>query len=257
MTRDPERLSRASDDPLLRELVDRGRSELPDEKQLESVLAKLGPVIGGPGGGGGGQGGSFGPHAPTTGAAWFGGAKVLSMVVAVSAAAWWVNVHYRTDGPETRPHAAVTAPAVSVALAASAPVVAPADDADPAGLDVPLPSAAPAPATAERVKEAPSASAGLPKPRIVPSVRDSDAELDLLKRAQDALLENPARALALADEDVRRFPDGLLRQEAEVIAIDALAHLGRRDQAVARAKKFRAAYPASTHLRRIDAILAP
>jgi outer membrane protein assembly factor BamD (BamD/ComL family) len=90
---------------------------------------------------------------------------------------------------------------------------------------------------------------------VLPPVSDSANELALLKAAQDALIEDPRKALAIIDEDLRRYPGGVLRQEAEVIGIDALSRMGNVGAARARADKFRAMYPGSTHVRRIDAIL--
>jgi hypothetical protein len=125
----------------------------------------------------------------------------------------------------------------------------------PVAPDLPLlPSPIPSVSAAAPTPSASSSAA--PRP-VLPPAEDSEAEIKLLERAQDALFANPAAAVLLADEDVRRFPDGLLRQEAEVIAIDALVRTGRRAPAEARAKRFRAAYPTSTHLRRIDELLAP
>ena len=74
--REPDRLTDASNDPLLRELLGAGRKELPDEAQLAAVMAKLGPVIG-PGGGGGGSGGGA---SGATKAAWIGSAKVVAVI---------------------------------------------------------------------------------------------------------------------------------------------------------------------------------
>ncbi len=92
--------------------------------------------------------------------------------------------------------------------------------------------------------------------RAMPLMSDSDAELALLERAQTALLARPSVALELADEDARRFPLGLLRPVAEVIAIDALVRTSRHDAAVARARLFRTMFPRSPHCARVDAILA-
>jgi len=58
----------------------------------------------------------------------------------------------------------------------------------------------------------------------------------LVRRAQDALVSDPARALALADEHAVRYPSGELTQEREVVAVDALSKLGRREEAVLRAR---------------------
>lgn len=80
--------------------------------------------------------------------------------------------------------------------------------------------------------------------------------MDLLDRAQRALSTSPADALALADEHARRFAEGTLAPEREVIAIGALVALGRRDEARRRADRFRTAHPGSAYLRRIDVLLA-
>jgi hypothetical protein len=79
----------------------------------------------------------------------------------------------------------------------------------------------------------------------------SESELSLLKRAREA---DPTQALALTAEHARRFPTGALEQEREMIAIDALLRLGRRDVAEQRAKRFQAQYPGSAHARRLSAL---
>jgi hypothetical protein len=84
---------------------------------------------------------------------------------------------------------------------------------------------------------------------------DSMAELELLMRARRVVRANPTRALGLADEHANQFPDGAFAQEREVIAIDALARLGRTDAAEARADRFRQSHPGSVHIARIDEIL--
>lgn len=76
----------------------------------------------------------------------------------------------------------------------------------------------------------------------------------MLQEAQDALGGSPSRALALAGEHARRFPRGMLAQEREVLAIEALARLGRRDAAQQRARRFHARWPGSSHARRVDAL---
>jgi hypothetical protein len=80
-------------------------------------------------------------------------------------------------------------------------------------------------------------------------------ETKLVGRAQSDLLTNPARALSECNDVAKQLPHGELAQEREVIAIDALVRLGRRDEANARASRFEAAYPQSAYRRRIDAIL--
>jgi hypothetical protein len=79
----------------------------------------------------------------------------------------------------------------------------------------------------------------------------------LLRQGQDALASAPAETLARCDEAARRFPRGALAQEREVLAVDALLRLGRRADAEARAARFRAVYPGSAYLRRLDTLLGP
>lgn len=79
----------------------------------------------------------------------------------------------------------------------------------------------------------------------------------LLLRARQALPSDPASALELADEAGRRFPYGALSPEREVLAIEALAHLGRLPSARARFAAFRARYPQSPHLARLESLLTP
>jgi outer membrane protein assembly factor BamD (BamD/ComL family) len=78
----------------------------------------------------------------------------------------------------------------------------------------------------------------------------------LLERAQDALRSRPAEALALCNEHTQRFPGGMLVQEREVIAIEALVKTGRKEDARKRADRFKTRFPGSSHTRRLDALLA-
>jgi hypothetical protein len=82
-----------------------------------------------------------------------------------------------------------------------------------------------------------------------------EAETALLGRAHQALASDPARALALTAEHRREYPSGLLRQESDLIAIEALEALGRHEEARTSAARFRARYPSSAHLRRLDRLL--
>jgi hypothetical protein len=61
-----------------------------------------------------------------------------------------------------------------------------------------------------------------------------------------------AQAIQKLDEMRERFPDGVLAQEREALAIEALARTGRREAAAARAEAFLRAYPKSPHRQRIE-----
>jgi hypothetical protein len=84
---------------------------------------------------------------------------------------------------------------------------------------------------------------------------DLGAELDLLARARRVVASEPGRALQLTAEHAQRFHDGVLTQEREVLAIDALSRLGHRDLAAARARRFIERYPDSAHRVRLAAAL--
>ena len=78
------------------------------------------------------------------------------------------------------------------------------------------------------------------------------AEHQLLRSARAALSSNPKRAYALTQEHRRRFPSGMLVQEREVIAIEALARMGNDKAASDRADQFSKDYPDSPHKDRVD-----
>jgi hypothetical protein len=80
-------------------------------------------------------------------------------------------------------------------------------------------------------------------------------ELSMLREAQAALASDPARALALANRHAELFPRGVLGQEREVLAIDALTRLGRAPDARARAARFQAAHPGSAYLPRVERLI--
>ncbi len=76
-----------------------------------------------------------------------------------------------------------------------------------------------------------------------PDARLSE-ELLQLEAARAALARRDARATLVAVERYEaRFPQGQLREEAEVIAIQALARAGQKSDARARAALYRSRYP--------------
>jgi hypothetical protein len=137
----------------------------------------------------------------------------------------------------------VTKPSASSVAPPPMPIEAVAPSA--AKLDVPPAQAAEAaettrePATAERVAEAPQVAA-------IPA-----GELALLLEARKQFHTDPSAVLRLTAEHARRFPDGALAPEREVLAIEALRALGRNGQADERLRRFRASYPDSLHTRAV------
>jgi hypothetical protein len=122
---------------------------------------------------------------------------------------------------------------------------------------VPVESLPLAPASAAVTPSAPSATpaASPVTPAASAPAPTTETELAFLQRAQDSLATEPARTLALCAEHAQRFPRGVLGEEREVLAIDALTRLGHRDAAEARARRFLVTYPTSAHKRRIEQLL--
>jgi hypothetical protein len=81
------------------------------------------------------------------------------------------------------------------------------------------------------------------------------AELALLRQARAALGSNPSRALALCADHARMFSGGVLGQEREVIAIEALLRAGRAAEARERGRRFGESFPGSAHARRVASLL--
>jgi hypothetical protein len=86
-----------------------------------------------------------------------------------------------------------------------------------------------------------------PTPPALPS------EADLLEQARSAIKGDPARALQRANEHAARFPRGVLVQEREVLAIQALRQLGRTAEADRRTEAFVKAFPGSAFARKVNA----
>lgn len=222
-----------SDDPFLDSLLEAGRSELPEPARIEAIASKLGAVVVAGGGGAAAAAGNAAAGKLASNGV-LGAATLLKGTLAVAllagaGSAFWAS---RPD-----PVAAPPPPLPTTSLAA--PAEQPSAFALP-----PLPSAS--------VSAAPSAK----PPHVTPPSDDPEAEAQLLHRAQDALSRAPAQALALGQEHARRFPRGLLVQEREVLAIDALLRLEHRAEAERRAEAFARAFPNSSHRRRIETLLA-
>ena len=217
-------------DEALRETLEAGHHEKPSEAQLASLAARLGPLMGPGGGGSGGSGGTGGAAATGGGVA----LKSLGVLMVVAAAGIGGTLTMRESTPPPAPEVTPEAPAPE----------APAPMPIPVGLDPP---------------EASPPPVALPlrsRPAAPPSFEtDPAAELALIRHAQAALRSDPAEALRTTVEHRRRFGDGTLAQEREVLAIDALTRLGRETNAGDRAARFHSRWPRSAHRRRIDVIL--
>lgn len=195
--------------------------------------------------------------------------------VAVAAAALWLGLgdperpQAPTGAAATERAAAVPSPTVeqatppAISTAERAPVVA----HMPAAARVEAP-ATPVPSEVVQVEPAPMPSEPKPSTRRKgatgdrPSTSSENAgsadagsaavdsvlrEAKLVAKARSNLTRDPARALALAEEAERDFPEGQLVEERRAIAIRALVALGRLDEAQRRAEPFLAEYGRGAH----------
>lgn len=108
------------------------------------------------------------------------------------------------------------------------------------------------------VAEEPAAVDETPPPvKPVKVAPRPDVEVALLEQAMKALSSGDAKkALALTEQHGREFKGGLLEQEREVLAIEALVKLGRKAEAKTRGEKFRQRYPTSTHLLKVEGLIS-
>ncbi|HEY8430972.1 MAG TPA: hypothetical protein VIL20_21485 [Sandaracinaceae bacterium] len=78
-----------------------------------------------------------------------------------------------------------------------------------------------------------------------PRLAQLGAEMRFLGRARELLGERPGEALAILEQHRRAHPHGILREEREAFAIEALVALDRRTEAERRYYDFLRAYPSS------------
>jgi hypothetical protein len=181
-----------------------------------------------------------------------GGVKAVLAATALAAAAVPAG-YYAFEKEEAR--TSVPSPPAAAAASNTAASKAPAaavkqrvsSDLEEGSLDPAETQAPPAPAAP---KEPSFEKAPKPAPGATPRAQDKPveskparaglaAELGALEAARAALGRRDAtRALALLDAHARDFPRGRLKQEAEVMRIDALAESGQRAAARQRAQAF-------------------
>lgn len=223
---DPPRLadSPAAGPEGLRDLLGAARRDVGSDQQLARLADRLGPLL-----------------APPAAAAAVGmsalaklGAASVALIVA-GGGAWMLSA------PQPGPPPAPVSPAAP--RSAEQPPAA-ATGAAPAATAAAVVAPDPAPAASSRSTDAPPS-----KP--APSVAFSEAEV--LEQARRALKGDPARALTRANEHRSRFPRGVLAQEREVIAIQALRQMGRSAEAERRAEAFEKAFPGSPFQRKLKA----
>jgi len=230
MPDDPERLADAPSRSQLGELFASASRDLPSDQQLARLAAELGPVL----------------DAPPTPSAPSGVSILVKLGVATGAVALLVGVGLALrDASHSAPVSGSATPQVTLPPAdamLARPAAAPSSSiaVDPA-------ANAPDVATLGRLDPSGAASS---KPPSAPGKPLSEAAL--LEQARRALSSSPSSALLLANQHRARFPNGVLTQEREVIAIEALRRMHRSSEADQRAAGFSKAFPGSAHQRMVN-----
>jgi hypothetical protein len=138
------------------------------------------------------------------------------------------------------------------ALSASVPETSSEPTRPPAALESAPAALESAPAALESAPKPPPAL-GKAKEQQQPAVAPKrTGEALLLERARRALSSDPALSLSLVRRHRSEFPNGILRQEREVIGIEALRRLGRSNEASRKADEFQRDFPNSPHGRAVE-----
>ena len=239
MSHDPKRLTDlretpSSDTAFVGRLILAHRAARPPTGKMDELSGRLGPLLEGK------------SASPVRANPWLAISAVAAVVI--------TGAVFTTQMKEDAGPVSASVPAESSA-APSAPSLP--FDGPPAGLDAP-PAVLHAPPAGLHAPPAISVDA-LPNAgvRAAPSTAAARCnELELIDRADTKLRSGElAGALAALRDHEQRCPAGVLVQERERIAIEALAKLGRVDAARARARAFEERYPSSPHLRRVRQVI--
>lgn len=212
----------------LRALLEAGQRDVPNAFDIARVEAKLGALLE--------------PGAAATAGA---GSGVLAKVglatlggALLAAGVWFSMSAERPPAPGPK-----QLPAPSVEPSTPPLVAAPPSVEAPSG----------APEALRSAESDPSAAAQNKAPKGAPASRAAALPEDaMLEQARRALGSDPRRALALTREHETTYPGGVLAQEREVIAIEALRRLGRADEAARRLERFERLFPQSAHRRKLE-----
>jgi hypothetical protein len=190
---------------------------------------------------------------------------LAAAIVGLGVGIWYWATRSRETARPSAPTAALPTPAASTVGSManpSAPPAAPgaveaAAQAAPTEMLVTAPRDVVAPARARTF--APSRRRTSPTETALatdtPAGQAGADEYRLLREARHALEQDPARALEFVNEHARRFAQGMLTQEREAIAIEALLQLHKEGQARSRAQSFFTLYPSSPYRARVERAL--
>lgn len=231
----------------LRLLLARARADLPESAQISSLAARIDAVIAS-----GLEGPSVEMTPDATTARLVSGkvAGILTGIVVgaiVGAGLWLGTRHYAS--PKSALESQSTAALQPVSLPA-APTPSPQPPIATAANTIPQAASSDGPRAANSAT-APVRTTTRSPARTLPA----PSETSLLREARTKLTSDPAAALRLTREHARRFPDGALSQEREVIAIEALRRLGQSETATKRGTAFEQMYPDSAHRSKVEQTL--
>jgi hypothetical protein len=247
---------------LEREVLGEGLDVDPPPQAQAAVWAALTVSLlphGGAAGGGGAApqaAGAAGASVVKGGATAVGVAKAFGTSAAIKGALWLVGGAAVVAGA-----VALRAPkASSVAPAVQAPIAQPAIEAKPESAPTtPEPAVeAPAPQAqeAENLAVVPPPAASQPAPAASERASRLREESAMLAQARDALHGgDPTGALRILDAARVKFANGVLNQEREALAIEALARSNKTKAASQRAAAFLRAYPTSPHAAHVRTFL--
>jgi len=277
---DLERL-RSTDAPGLHLALDAVKQQLPDPEQLAALAASLSRM-----------GISVAPSNHSTGSTASSATRLKVLLGAGGVGLLTLAfVLWRTAPHSTAPVALTSSavPALAPAAEASSPIAArshgvsqlPASslssEAAPPSTPAPSSGASDAAATDDAprpaaVRSGPRVAAAAtsaetirsPAARLAPDRANPESlgqgvvarrtEVALLRDARLALAGSPADALALAEQHRVQFAHGAMVQERELIAISALARLGRHTAVLARAAQFERDFPNSPYRKQVTAL---
>ena len=142
---------------------------------------------------------------------------------------------------------AAAAPARPAIALESGRVTAP--EGDPASTSAPTPVSTSG--TVQALSRPALEREAAPRPAS-PVATPAPSELALLLQAREVSEQTPEQALRLLNEHAKRFPNGMLAPERELLVIEVLRRLGRDAEAATRLRRFETKYPRSLHLRRLE-----
>jgi len=233
---DPKRLSTLENVPELTDALDAARERVPSQNTLDALrvrveAAAVAPVV-----------------APSK--SWPLALKIVLPLLGVAGVVIGADRLTR-HAAAPLPSVVTSVSSISVPVRSEPPLAEPAPDST-----LPFPPPVASASTPVRVSAAPAVVSAAPSPVVSEPLPTLSAhirsELDLVKEAGQVLKSDPARALQLTMDHARLYPSGALSEEREVIAIEALARLGRLSAARARAERFLVGYPRSAHLSRVQ-----